>query len=49
MKPIVLLIALAIIRALTGCTMVNTDEDRDFHETARVWLASRYTKTVTVK
>jgi hypothetical protein len=41
----VLGIALATVCALTGCTMVNSHDDSDFHETARLWMQSRHTTT----
>jgi hypothetical protein len=34
---------------MTGCTAVNSDADRDFHETARLWMQPRQTKTITVE
>jgi hypothetical protein len=46
--PIVLGIVFAILSMSTGCTMVNSHDDSDFHETARLWMQSRHTTTTKV-
>jgi hypothetical protein len=42
------LLIILVCCAMTGCTTVNSHDDSEFHETARLWMQARHTTTTKV-